>query len=70
MHYMDEPDDTAGISEEVARDLLSWAKTIDRWSLDGSQCFLVSREGLRSATCDDVSDAMDQLRSRHSSPCD
>jgi hypothetical protein len=70
MHYMNEPDDWAGLSEDTARDLLSWAKTIDRWSGDGEQCFLVSQEGLRSATSDDVSDAMDRLRKQHPSPSD
>jgi hypothetical protein len=75
MQFMNEPDDRGSredppLSEEAARAILSWARTIDRWSSDGDRCFLVSEEGLRSATSDDVSDAMDRLSQQNPSPSD
>ncbi len=66
---MGEPDDTAGeehspnpMSFDLARDIRSWAKTIDRWTDSGEECFLVTEEGLQPTTPADVAAAITRLR--------
>jgi hypothetical protein len=56
------------LSHEVARHLVSWSKTIIRWTADGERCFLVTDQGLRSAMPEDVADARERLRARRPQP--
>ncbi|MDQ1357302.1 MAG: hypothetical protein QOF20_690 [Acidimicrobiaceae bacterium] len=74
---MDQPDDQTGrdaeqtpMSDEVARNIGCWAPTIERWTAAGMACFVVTGDGPRPATPDDVADATELLREKRQSSGD
>jgi hypothetical protein len=72
---VDEPDrqmtqvvEARRMSVDDARQLASWGPTIERWNRDGDPCLVVTEHGPRSATLEDVADAIERLPRRPRRP--